>query len=302
MGSPVSPIVANLCMEEIEDLAALSTSSMPPTKWFRYVDDVFSIIKKHALTNFYKLLNSINPHINFTIEQELDEKLSFSDTLVTCNNGSLSIDVYRKPTHTAKYLDYNSHHDKRHKVSTAQTLLHRAATLPNTEEGKQQERKHVTHTLMSNGYPKKFLQQVEQKRVMFKNRTPPPEELVRSFFELVEPKTNRSYAVLPYIKGLTEPLRRILKPHDIRVTTKPLRTLEQMFPSTKDRPVPENQTNVVYQINCSDCSWSYVGETGRAFITRKKEHEQNVKNARLALISRIRRGQTTTELILRTEK
>ncbi len=54
MGSPVSPIVANLCMEEIEDLA-LSTSSMSPKKWFRYVDDVFSIIKKHALTNFYKL-------------------------------------------------------------------------------------------------------------------------------------------------------------------------------------------------------------------------------------------------------
>ena len=51
----------------------------------------------------------------------------------------------------------------------------------------------------------------------------------------------------PHDKPL-KPLRRILKPHDIRVTTKPLRTLEQMFPSTKDRPLPENQTNVVYQI------------------------------------------------------
>ena len=155
-----------------------------------------------------------DPHINFTIAQELDGKLSFLDTLVTCNNGSLSIDVYRKPTHTDRYLDYNTHHNKRHKVSTAQTLLHRAATLPNTKN-KQQERKNVTHTLMSNGYPKKFLQQVEQKHVMFENRMPPPEELVRSFFDLVEPKTNRSYAVLPYIKGLTEPLRCILKPHDI---------------------------------------------------------------------------------------
>jgi hypothetical protein len=125
---------------------------------------------------------------------------------------------------------------------------------------------------MSNGYPKKCLQQVEQKRVMFENRTPPPEELVRSFFDLVEPKTNRSYAVLPYIEGLTEPLRCILKPHDMRVTTKPLHTLEQMFPrSTKDRPLPENQTNVVYQINCSDCSWRYVGETGRAFKTGRNE-------------------------------
>jgi hypothetical protein len=63
---------------------------MPPKKWFRYADDVFSIIKKHALTNFYKLLNSIDPYINFTIEQELDGKLSFLDTLVTRNNAWIS--------------------------------------------------------------------------------------------------------------------------------------------------------------------------------------------------------------------
>ena len=50
-----------------------------------------------------------------------------------------------------------------------------------------------------------------------------------------------------------------------------------MFPSPKDRPPPENQTNVVYQIGCSDCPWNYIGETGRAFNTRKKEHIRNVK-------------------------
>ena len=134
-------------------------------------------------------------------------------------------------------MDYNSHHDKQHKVSTAQTLLHRAATLPNTNEGKQLERKHVTNTLISNGYPKKFIQQVESNRVKRQNRTPPPEELVHMFFGVVEPKSNYNYAVLPYIKGLTEPLKRLLKPYDIRVTTKPLSTLEQMFPSIKDRPL-----------------------------------------------------------------
>jgi hypothetical protein len=62
MGSPVSPVVTNLCMEEIEDTALNKSNTMPPKKWFRYVDDVFSIIKKHALTNFYNLLNSIDPH------------------------------------------------------------------------------------------------------------------------------------------------------------------------------------------------------------------------------------------------
>ena len=38
------------------------------------------------------------------------------------------------------------------------------------------------------------------------------------------------------------------------------------------------QCNVVYKIPCADCSWSYVGETGRCFKTRRKEHQRNLKN------------------------
>ena len=40
MRSPVSPIVANLCMEEIEELAFCQTDT-PPKKWFRFMYDVF---------------------------------------------------------------------------------------------------------------------------------------------------------------------------------------------------------------------------------------------------------------------
>ena len=253
----VVPIVANLCMDEIEELAFCQTDT-PPKKWFRSMGDVFSIIKKHAITNFHNLLNSIDPHTNFATEQEQNGQLSFLDTIVTRNNGSLIINVYRKLTHTDRYLDYSSHHDKQHKISTARTLLHRAAHLPNTNEGKQQEKHHVLDALRNNGYPKIFLDEVEKRSGRKTEFVPSPEELVRMFFENVEPKNNSSYAVLPYINGITEPLKRLLKRHDIRTTTKPLRTLEQHFPSPKDRPLPEKQTNVVYKINCADCSWSYI--------------------------------------------
>jgi hypothetical protein len=36
--------------------------------------------------------------------------------------------------------------------------------IPNTNERKQQERKHITDALLLNGYPWKFLQEVERKR------------------------------------------------------------------------------------------------------------------------------------------
>ena len=91
--------------------------------------------------------------------------------------------------------------------------------------------------------------------------------------------TEIRYLTLPYIKGVTEPLTRVLKKHDITVVNKPLITLQQQFPAPKFRPSLESQTNVVYKIPCGDCSWCYIGETGRAFNTRKKEHLRNVKTA-----------------------
>ena len=126
MGSPVSPVVANLCMEVIED-SALSISTVPPKIWKRYVDDSFVIIKKDSVSAFHDILNSIDPKISFTIETENNGQIAFLDTLVTRKNGVITIDVYRKPTHTDRYLDYTSHHEKKHKISTAATLLNRAS-------------------------------------------------------------------------------------------------------------------------------------------------------------------------------
>ncbi|KAL9958481.1 hypothetical protein ACROYT_G035498 [Oculina patagonica] len=156
MGSPVSPVVANLCMEEIEE-SAINSSSVLPKIWIRYVDDSFCIIKQDHVSAFHDTLNSIDANISFTIETECDGKISFLDTLVTRRNCAIAVDVYRKPTHTDRYLDYNSHHDNKHKASTAATLLHRALNLPNSSEGKQRELNRVHSALESNGYPSKFI-------------------------------------------------------------------------------------------------------------------------------------------------
>ena len=55
--------------------------------------------------------------------------------------------------------------------------------------------------------------------------------------------TPTGYAVLPYIKGLTEPLTRVRRKHDIKFFNKPTGTLQQEFPSPKDRPETEKQTD-----------------------------------------------------------
>ena len=98
------------------------------------------------------------------------------------------------------------------------------------------------------------------------------------FFRWTDPPDSQNgFAVLPYIKGVTEPLTRILNNNGIRATTRPVKTLQQEFASPKSRPPSDRQTNVVYKILCVDCTWNYIGETGSCLHTRKKEHIRNTK-------------------------
>ena len=69
----------------------------------------------------------------------------------------------------------------------------------------------------------------------------------------------------------------MLKKHDVTVVNKPFTTLQQQFPVPKFRSSMESQTDVVYKIPCTNCSWCYIGETSRAFNTQKKEHLRNTQ-------------------------
>ena len=67
MGSPVSPTVANLYMEYFEQ-KALSTAPHPPKIWCRFVGDTFVIHKEVNKQYFLQHINSVDPVIKFTVE------------------------------------------------------------------------------------------------------------------------------------------------------------------------------------------------------------------------------------------
>ena len=49
--------------------------------------------------------------MKFTLENESDNSLPFLDVKVTrLDNGNFSSEVYYKPTHADRYLDFNSNH------------------------------------------------------------------------------------------------------------------------------------------------------------------------------------------------
>ena len=105
MGSPISPIVANLFMEDLET-RAIQSAQNPPSFWRRFVDDTLTIMQSSQIDNFLQHLNSLDQHIQFTKEEARpDGSMPFLDVLITSReDDSLETTVYRKPTHTDLYL------------------------------------------------------------------------------------------------------------------------------------------------------------------------------------------------------
>ena len=121
MGSPVSIVVAEIVMQNIEE-QALSTYTKTLPLWLRYVDDTFTAVHKDEIDTFHKHVKRQNPHIQFTKEIEENGKIRFLDCLVSRDGNKVRTTIYRKPTHTDRLLDQSSYNPTSHKAMTIQTL------------------------------------------------------------------------------------------------------------------------------------------------------------------------------------
>ncbi|CAH3105924.1 unnamed protein product, partial [Porites lobata] len=115
MGSPVSVVVAEIFMQNIEE-QALATYTRTVPLWLRYVDDTFTAVHKDGIDDFHEHLNRQNADIQFTKEIEENDKIPFLDCLVTRDNNKLKTTIYRKPTHTDRLLDQSSYNPTSHKA------------------------------------------------------------------------------------------------------------------------------------------------------------------------------------------
>ena len=142
-------------MEEIEQ-TALNTYLNPPSLWVRYVDDVYAIVEKTEIKLFHDYSNTISTSIKFTKELEKSGQLAFLDVSVQqMEDGSLAsaTSIYRKPTHTDRYLQYSSHHPVNQKVRVARISFSRANRITSNKEKKIEEFHQITKTLKNNGFP-----------------------------------------------------------------------------------------------------------------------------------------------------
>ena len=179
------------------------------------------------------------------------------------SNGKIKVDMYRKQTHTDKYLHHDSHHPLQHKLSVLNTLLDRAEKIPSSNKGKRRERKHVLRVLRDNGYPFTFIKSYDIKRK--RHHTDNTNENVHIPRTGVNNRVNpadcvaSSCVTLPYIKGVKEKISSLLRRENIKVCYEPNTNLSQQFTKSKDKYPPEQTSGVVHNICCCDCDFMYYG-------------------------------------------
>lgn len=266
MGSPVSPLGAELFVDHLERSAIMNQVNpyLPHIKfWSRYVDDVFCLFTgdKTQLENFFNYLNTCNPHIEFTMETESVCKINYLDLTLTRTVQSLEFNIFRKPTCTDITIPATSNHHHRYKLSAFYHLAHRLFNVPMSQENFQKEVKHIIHLADVNGFTReevdRVVARVERKHLLNEggSRQVAPDQ----------------WCSLPFLGPISNVVGKILKRDGIRVSYKSGTTLGRFLCNSKDKS-DLGDSSGVYRLECGICSASYVGRTLRKLKVRCKEH------------------------------
>ncbi|XP_067671794.1 uncharacterized protein [Haliotis asinina] len=266
MGSPLSPILTEIYMSDLEEKALL-TSPFQPMCWYRKVDDTFVVLKPD--NDPLELLNHLNkqhPTVKFTMEAETNNQIPFLDILVSRNHSNqLQTTVYRKPTHTNQYVHYQSNHPPRVKSGIISTLTRRAKNVSSI----------------------KLHEEINHLRDVFVNLNDyPPQPVNRKIAATLSPPTTKPSRPesapikisIPYIGKPSHQISRLLKQQagiDTTFTTSvTINTLLQANGRKHPQAIKPNPKDVIYKIYCN-CGHSNIGETSRPVDTSIEEHQKS---------------------------
>ena len=152
MGSPLSLVLANIFMVELEQ-NIIPKLSKDISLWKRYVDDTICFVNSSRISHVLESLNSFHSNIKFTAEIEKGSKIAFLDILI-CYKDLINTTVYRKKTNTDLYINWKSFSPNNWKWGTIKTLFSRGYDICSTEKYLKEELNHIETVFKhQNSYP-----------------------------------------------------------------------------------------------------------------------------------------------------
>lgn len=232
-----------------------------------------------------EIFNSFNGHIQFTIEKEQDRGVPFLDTkLIRDASNTVLLDWYVKPTHSGRYINYNSHHTEKIKINLVLALKTRIEKLSHPSF-KLKNLNRLYNTLLDNSYPKSLLWKLiyNTRPVLDVSRgsgglaiTNQPSQEISAFLTQNQPCYHFS---IPYIKDVTTKIVSVFKDEqNIKVVPRYSKTVGLSYTKLKDKDPPLKTSGVVYGIPCLNCEKVYIGQTSRVFKDRLTSHRSDCRN------------------------
>ena len=274
MGDPASSITAKIYMQACE-CTAITTALHPPKVGERFADDVYSILKRTHMENFFHHINNLHQNLKLTMEEESNGELAFPDTLLKRNNEKVSVLVYRKPTHIDQYLHYSCHHQTSCKESVISSLFNRAYSIITDKDDLHKENTGIKQVLKESGYQESIISKIF-KRITYNHSLAQSIQLMQATD--IQEEEIRMSINLSYVEGTSEKLQRILRCHKIRSTFSTENILRELLCKPKDRVAAEDKNNIFYEIDCSNCEAVYFGESKRFLKLRPDERKRSVRN------------------------
>ena len=216
--------------------------------------------------------------------------LSFLDITITHENNKFVTSVYRKPTFSGVFTNFESFIPDLHKRGLIETLLHRSFRLCSSYKNFHLEIETLKSIFKHDNYPQNFVNQCIKK---FLNKL-----FIRKYLNFMVPKRELTL-VLPYLGKLSldlrTRLRRIIErdlPYcKLKIIFRSKCRLNTLF-RFKDPLEKKTRSGIIYRYMCSNCKVTYYGKTFRHFYTRAAEHmgisnltEKRLKNVKQSAIS-----------------
>lgn len=266
MGSPLSPLLAEIFMANLETTIEQTEPFKHIIFWYRYVDDVLAGFTgtSRQLTKFLAHINSIHPKIKFTIEEERNNEINFLDITIKRNHPSLSFKIFRKPTATDITIPMDSLHPLQHKLAAYRSMIHRAFNIPLDEKDRETEL-NIIKTIAA----KNKIDTIEINKLINKKRL---STVIDRIYPRVRNDTKEEYAIITYYGNISQKIANPLQNSGIKVAFKTQNKLSNIFYNAKEKPKKLKHSGV-YKIKCPDCESFYIGQTGRNIETRLKEHK-----------------------------
>ena len=292
MGSPLGPTLANIFLGFHEKIwLADCPVQFKPKYYKRYVDDIFVLFDKlEFLDKFQEYMNRMHPNMHFTSEVERNDSLPFLDVNVIRDVNMFMTSIYRKPTFSGVYTNYDSYLPTIYKQSLVSTLLFRAYTICSNWNLVSCEMNNIKSIMLKNGYPESFIDRLISSFIskLYSKKQQPPDDNPKKSFQIF----------LPYLgtfskrieKKIKASLRTNLPKVDVKFVYRAATRLNNLF-AFKDKIPSYLRSGIVYKFKCGGCNSTYIGESIRHSKRRFCEH-MGIS----ALTGKVLKGQNITSV------